>query len=387
VSDSALIKSRLNASQVTKSRLSASQLTSSIPPPLPSRPQTLSELPGTLFTSPGFILGLAGLELVYGFVLFIAVSNSKRQQVIEPSSSYGGPIAVKGPNDTSKVVPSVAPQPPEKVASPTPTAPGNPSKGSDTSRPKDPVKDETPKPPEPAPVTPTQDVVNPAPTPPTPQVAMTKPVEPPKVKVEEPKLEPFGHLIDPDHDCKARRDPEGITIEIPGKLHVISPELMKHNAPRALTEWFGDFDLRVHIPGKGEIRPGINPLKDIPFPPFQGQGLILWHDKDNYVRLERTVLYEGGTLHQIMLESYNKGKMGKPAFNKAKDEPLTLRIERHGGEFTCSYSFDELQWVPVKRFAAGLPPKIRIGISATNISPKPYEARFVNPVIIKPPVK
>ncbi|MBV8610322.1 MAG: hypothetical protein JO034_23045, partial [Singulisphaera sp.] len=44
----------------------------------PSRPESMSQLPGTFFTSPGFILGIVIVELVYGIVLFIALSGPRK---------------------------------------------------------------------------------------------------------------------------------------------------------------------------------------------------------------------------------------------------------------------------------------------------------------------
>jgi regulation of enolase protein 1 (concanavalin A-like superfamily) len=195
--------------------------------------------------------------------------------------------------------------------------------------------------------------------------------EPPKLKIEEPRVGPIGPLIDLDRDCKVSTDEEGFTIETPGKPHIITPE--KANAPRALEKVTGDFVAEVQVPG--EIRPGVNPLKQFPFT-FQGAGLLLWVDQENYIRLERTVMYEAGSRHQVMVESFKGGKPGRPVNINVKGEKITLRMERHGGEINCTYSSDGKTWLPVRRWAAGLPPTVLVGVSATNISPKPFEARF-----------
>jgi regulation of enolase protein 1 (concanavalin A-like superfamily) len=211
------------------------------------------------------------------------------------------------------------------------------------------------------------------PVPPAHPVAMDIRPGPPKLKIEEPRVGPIGPLIDPDRDCKLSTDEEGFTIETPGKPHIITPE--KANAPRALEKVTGDFVAEVHVPG--EIRPGANPLKQFPFT-FQGAGLLLWLDQENYIRLERTVMYEAGSRHQVMVESFKGGKPGRTVNINVKGDKITLRMERHGGEINCTYSSDGKTWLPIRRWAAGLPPTVLVGVSASNISPKPFEARFTD---------
>ena len=108
-------------------------------------------------------------------------------------------------------------------------------------------------------------------------------------------------LVDPDKDCKLVKDEDNmkVKIEIPGdKIHTLAPFVVTrinkkkplHNAPMALTEVEGDLVAMVEV--TGEMKPGSTMPKDrqgnnIPFT-FQGAGLLLYQDKDNFVRLERT---------------------------------------------------------------------------------------------------
>ena len=95
----------------------------------------------------------------------------------------------------------------------------------------------------------------------------------------------LNKLIDAVGDCKLIPDANGLTIALPGKLYVLSPELDIKNSPMALTDVEGDFVAQVKV--AGEVMPGRTPVEKMPFA-FHGAGLLLWKDKDNYVRLERT---------------------------------------------------------------------------------------------------
>ena len=355
----------------------------------------MSQLPGTFFTSPGFILGIVIVELVYGIVLFIALSGPRKAPPREITSSDDGLallIAAKGmpspppraavevpkEKETEKDQEKEADRPlpikeeatinSGKIKSRTP-------KGADTE-----TKREAPRLSEPLATSPNSSRSRPEmtqkpdmPVPPAHHVAMNIRPEPPKLQIEEPRVGPIGPLINPDHDCTASTDEEGFTIETPGKPHIITPG--KANAPRALEKVTGDFVAEVHVPG--EIRPGANPLEHFPFT-FQGAGLLLWLDQENYIRLERTVMYEAGSRHQVMVESFKGGKPGRTVNINVKGDKITLRMERHGGEINCTYSSDGKTWLPVRRWAAALPPTVLVGVSASNISPKPFEARFTD---------
>ena len=91
-------------------------------------------------------------------------------------------------------------------------------------------------------------------------------------------------MIDAVGDCKLIPDATGLTISVPGKLHVLSPELNIKNSPMVLIDVEGDFVAQVKV--AGEVMPGRTPVEKMPFA-FHGAGLLLWKDKDNYVRLER----------------------------------------------------------------------------------------------------
>ena len=111
----------------------------------------------------------------------------------------------------------------------------------------------------------------------------------------------LGPLIDPEKDCKLAKsdDDMKIKIDIPGgKVRSIAPYILNrlnkkkplHNAPMSLIDVEGDFAALVEV--TGDISAGTNLPKDrqgnnIPFT-FQSAGLLLYQDKDNFVRIERS---------------------------------------------------------------------------------------------------
>src|SRR5262249_40855903 len=126
-------------------------------------------------------------------------------------------------------------------------------------------------------------------------------------------FEKLGPLVDPLRNCKLDRTDSSATIEVPPGVHALSPELDARNTPIALIEVEGDF--LAHVKVDGTLLPGIDPPKykgrtlNLT---FQGAGLILWQDKSNYVRLERTASTKKGdpTLtSEVLLEIVKNDKI------------------------------------------------------------------------------
>ncbi len=223
-------------------------------------------------------------------------------------------------------------------------------------------------------------------------------------KAEGPKTESWGMLSGSPGDCTLQVDATGMSANVPGTLHVISPELKRYNSPRLLVDAGGDFTAVVKVLGR--ISPGTVAL-DFPIPPgekpkdmpeapkfpftFQGAGLLVWQDENNFVKLERAARFDGlKRVPIVLLEQYQNGQAvnGKmiPAKDretaqppaKDKDIDLTLRIVRLGSELRCTYSPDDgKSWLEVKRLQAPkLAPVVKVGVSASNVSAKPFTPRF-----------
>jgi hypothetical protein len=204
----------------------------------------------------------------------------------------------------------------------------------------------------------------------------------------------LGPLVDPEKNCKLIKDDDTmkIKIEIPGgKVRTLAPYVVTrlnkkkplHNAPMTLIEVEGDFAAIVEV--TGDMTPGTNLPKDrqgndIPFT-FQGAGLLLYQDKDNFVRLERTAGVSVATLqpiHKILFEVVKDGKhVENQSYPPVPEGPVALLLMRKKGKVMCGASLNlTAPAVPIKLVELDLPKKVKIGLSASNISAKPYTAQF-----------
>ena len=137
-----------------------------------------------------------------------------------------------------------------------------------------------------------------------------------------------------------------IEIRLPGnKLHTLASERVMpankakplHEAPMCLTDVEGDFAALVQV--TGEISPGPSSSKDrqvnnIPFT-LQGAGLVLYQDKNNFVRLERiaSVAVEGlRPTHKVLFEVVKDGKSVEQSYLPEPEGPVYLLLMRRKGE-------------------------------------------------------
>ncbi|MGC8644229.1 MAG: hypothetical protein ACP5XB_30585, partial [Isosphaeraceae bacterium] len=209
-------------------------------------------------------------------------------------------------------------------------------------------------------------------------------------------LTKLGALSDPDKDCKLNKDDQTlkVAIDLPGKLHTLAPEITGknkkplHNAPMMLADIEGDFLAIVEV--TGEIRPGPSPPKDprgrrLPFT-VQSAGLLLYQDKDNFMRLERagSVLKDLTAVHRLIIEIVRDGKQARtPIYLNVPDSNATLFLVRHQGRVRCLYSPDNSRTIYVfKELALDFPNKVKVGLTAANVSTKPFTATFENFALI-----
>jgi hypothetical protein len=203
----------------------------------------------------------------------------------------------------------------------------------------------------------------------------------------------LGPLVDPSKDCRLDKDESTfkVRIDVPGKLHTLSPEMVSrtnkpmHNSPMTLTDVDGDFAVIVEV--TGEINPGSTPPKDRPARnlPFtvQSAGLIVYQDKDNFLRLERagSVVTQSLTpLHRLIIEGVKDGKQAmRPIYINVPEGDTFLILIRRKGRLQCLYSPDGgRSGLRFPTFAFSLPPKVKVGLSASNISAQPFTATFAN---------
>jgi hypothetical protein len=60
-------------------------------------------------------------------------------------------------------------------------------------------------------------------------------------------LKSWGKPVDPDEDCKIRRNGGILSIEMPGSYHDYDPIRKRFNSPRILREIKGEFDFQVRV--------------------------------------------------------------------------------------------------------------------------------------------
>jgi S1-C subfamily serine protease len=210
----------------------------------------------------------------------------------------------------------------------------------------------------------------------------------------------LGDLVDPEKDCKLVKDDEHMTIkiEVPGgKVRSLAPYVLArsarkrpiHNAPMTLIEVEGDFAALVEV--TGEMTPGSTLPKDrqgniIPFT-FQGGGLLLYQNKENFIRLERTAGVAVETLapiHKVLFEVVKDGKhVENQNYPPVPEGPVYLLLMRRKGRVWCGASLNlGTPPVPIQEVEMDFPKKLKIGLSASNISAKQYTATFENFALI-----
>ena len=159
-------------------------------------------------------------------------------------------------------------------------------------------------------------------------------------------------------------------------------------APMTLTEVDGDFAVIVQV--AGEFEPGSTLPKDLTRNDIssttQGAGLYLYHDKDNFVRLERTASVELDTLrpvHLIFFQAVQDGKqLARDSF-PLPEGPIYLILIRRNGRVAYGAASD----LRALRGSLGgkafiLPPKVKIGLSASSMSARPFIPTFENFAIL-----
>jgi regulation of enolase protein 1 (concanavalin A-like superfamily) len=326
------------------------------------RPELLDRLPTSLLGSPAMIPVGAIVAVLYGMVLFAVVSSNKNEPEPEPEPMPPPRIAL------APAAP--VPKTPEPVnVARTKEGPKADNKGAAKPEPAR-LKEKPPEPDSIAKAEPKEKGPDTSKRKAKPKAPAAPPEPPPNMNTEF-----WGVLSGIPGTTKFLPDAAGLTIALPGKLYILSPELKTKSAPMLLTEVTGDFTALVKIPGK--ILPGTAPLKGLPFT-FQGAGLIVWQDENNYLRLERASLFTADRVrvHHVLVEVCKEGKTIPSTFKEVRDTDIILRLDRHGSELRCQYSTDGKAWFDAKRQSVAFPAAVGVGVSAANASPKPFAARF-----------
>jgi len=189
-----------------------------------------------------------------------------------------------------------------------------------------------------------------------------------------PMLKGWGQAADPDGDCRFEQKDGKLTIRVPGTLHNLVADSGQVNAPTVLSPVKGEFIAMVKA--AGGVRPG--PECSVPDGlPYNGTGLLLWVDRDNYFRLERAGLMRDGAF--ITYVNFEHFKEGRRTFSQGaglQDLPTHLRLERRGENIYASAGHDGVHWTPFPPLEVRLPDEVKIGVAAVNSSTKPFTAEL-----------
>jgi squalene-hopene/tetraprenyl-beta-curcumene cyclase len=183
----------------------------------------------------------------------------------------------------------------------------------------------------------------------------------------------WGDVVDPDGDCQIAVKGGKLSIGLPGTLYDLGVEVGQVNAPRVLRDVEGDFVAEVKVEGKFE--PGGKCTRPGGFP-YNGAGLLLWNDQNNYLRLERAAILRDGKL--IPYVNFEERSNRRPSGGGASipNEPVSLRLARRGSEITASVSTDGRSWHQLKTFTVRYPARVKVGVAAVNSASRPFEAEF-----------
>lgn len=189
-------------------------------------------------------------------------------------------------------------------------------------------------------------------------------------------LATWGDAFDPDADCRFDAQDAALSITVPGTVHDLSVEQGRVTAPRVLRTVEGDFDVEVTV--AGGIAPDEGRTTSYALP-YHGAGLLLWLDRDSYIRLERAAIHrDGEPLSYVNLEKRSASNLAASFGEAVSEGPVRLRLQRRGREILAAYRVGADGWTefPRRLTIRGWPSTLQIGVVAVNCSTAPLRADF-----------
>jgi regulation of enolase protein 1 (concanavalin A-like superfamily) len=195
----------------------------------------------------------------------------------------------------------------------------------------------------------------------------------------------WGQVIDPDGDCTITPESGKVTITVPGTTHDLSSYhsiYKKRNAPRILREVDGDFTVEVKVsgafdPGQAATLPETDP--------FNGAGLLLWANDENFLRLERnvwTTSHDSHSSYEPLFEYWKDDKDLTPDTTSTKPffegMSMYLRLTRQGDQIRAAVSKDGTHWTKTNSTTVQFPHSIKVGVDAINTSKQPFTVEFAD---------
>jgi regulation of enolase protein 1 (concanavalin A-like superfamily) len=196
----------------------------------------------------------------------------------------------------------------------------------------------------------------------------------PKAEAAGKALPGWGNVVDLDGDCNVRTEGKALVMSIPGSLHDLNADIDKYNAPRVLREVEGNFSIQVKV--VGDFKPGPKSMRAKGLP-FNGGGIFVWRDSDNYIRLERGAVINRGKLGTFAIfEEREGGSSGAQHNGQLTPGTTYLRLERRGSRIYGFTSKDGQHWSELKPIDTVWPAQLKVGVDAINSSNEPFKVRF-----------
>jgi regulation of enolase protein 1 (concanavalin A-like superfamily) len=188
------------------------------------------------------------------------------------------------------------------------------------------------------------------------------------------ELKGWGLAIDADKDCEFVPEQKSLSIKVPGTYHDLNPDSGKLNSPRVMRAVEGDFVVTVKV--SGDFKPGGKATKTNGLP-YNGAGLIIWSDSDNFIRLERGAILRNGKVNTIVAFEEREGGYRGAVHNELfAGGTCYLRLERKDSRIFGAISTDGSKWKQVKPIDTVWPAKLKIGLSAINSNNEPFMVKF-----------
>ncbi len=186
----------------------------------------------------------------------------------------------------------------------------------------------------------------------------------------------WGDAYDPEGDCKIQGAGGSLRIEVPGTLHDLSVEQGKVSAPRVLRPVDGDFVAEVTVGGK--VQPAGQRASSYALP-YHGAGLLVWLDRDNYIRLERAAILRGNEpFYYVNFEQRTSANMASSTGTATLGGPLSLRLERQGSTISAAYKPEGQDWVKIAKPLGirGWGNSLKVGVAAVTTATDPLAVEF-----------
>lgn len=196
---------------------------------------------------------------------------------------------------------------------------------------------------------------------------------------EEQEFPGWGQAMDPDGDCTFHGEDGQLTIVAPGPRHGLSIELNRMNAPRVMRTVEGDFSVELRIDTK--FTPGDQTIAQRTA--YQGSGLLLFQDDENYARIEAAVLVRNGNpRYYVNFELRVDGQLqrfGIPDdYSWDSTRPIWLRLDRRDNQLLGAATQEVGSWTYLNPKNIGLSEVVQIGVAAINASSLPLQAEFAD---------